>query len=77
MTLSPHYKLLGKTSGDLTIIALDTTRTGSSGYWMIARCKCGNNRAVYSPRFEQGEHRACLPCEKWNQSAARQTGNES
>jgi hypothetical protein len=27
MTLSPHYKLIGKTFGDLTIIALDATRT--------------------------------------------------
>jgi len=67
MTLSLHYKLLGKTSGDLTIIAVDDTRPRKIGYWLIALCKCGNTRAVYSQRFDEGLHTACIACEKWRQ----------
>jgi hypothetical protein len=72
MTLNSQHQLIGKTRGDLTIIALDTTRTGLSGDWMIARCRCGNTRVVYSPRFERGDHTACLPCEKWKSANRHQ-----
>jgi hypothetical protein len=77
MTLSPHYELIGKTFGDLTIIALDATRTGADGYWMVARCGCGNTRTVYSPRFERGEHRACVACEKWSGAQEHSGGDEA
>jgi hypothetical protein len=60
MSRSPHYKLLGKHHGDLTIIAVDDTRPRKIGYWLIALCKCGNTRAVYSQRFDEGLHTAAV-----------------
>jgi hypothetical protein len=60
MSPSPHYKLLGKTSGDLKIID-----TASQPGWMVAMCKCGKRRAVNMKQFERGEHTACIACEKW------------